>query len=91
MVQVTVYSVTYFAVAIFLAMFSVSVVNDIPLDLGLGFVIAGISGMLLAIMQAEKSLGQFHDLESLAEIAMSHHRILAQLLKDREILETKQK
>jgi hypothetical protein len=55
-VDTTVYSIAYFGGAVFLAMLSTVIVNDIPLKIGLAFLIAGITSIVVVMTEVQKML-----------------------------------
>ncbi len=50
------YSFVYLGGAAFLEIFSVVISNEIPLAIGVGFLIAGVGSIIMSIIHAEKML-----------------------------------
>jgi uncharacterized membrane protein HdeD (DUF308 family) len=64
MVDMTVYSIIYFAASVFLAMFSVTFSDEILLSAGIALLVAGISGIIISIREV-------HDMQDLITQTLS--------------------
>lgn len=78
LVDSTVFSIGFLAGSVFLAMLSVTIANDLPLDNGIGFLIAGISGVILSITEAQKSQELITQLLSTVAIGVARTRGLVE-------------
>ena len=65
------YSLFYFGFAVFLTMFAVVVADQMPLSAGLAFVIAEISGMVIALREIQEMLSLLHESQSTTAILVA--------------------